>query len=108
MDHVELFLLAVGALAVTAVSRRLGWPVPLVLVATGLLVSFVPGVPRFEVDPELLLEFVLPPLLYSSALSSSYQDFRASLRPIVRLGVLLVVVSALAVAVVACGRKSAG
>ncbi|GAA2727592.1 cation:proton antiporter [Cellulomonas aerilata] len=101
MDHVELFLLATGALAVTAVCRRWGLPVPLVLVAVGLLVSFVPGVPRYEVDPELLLEFVLPPLLYSSALSSSYQDFRASLRPIARLGVLLVLVSAVAVAVVA-------
>jgi CPA1 family monovalent cation:H+ antiporter len=101
MDQVELFLLAVGALVVTAVSRRMGWPVPLVLVAVGLLVSFVPGVPRYEVEPELLLDVVLPPLLYSSALSSSYQDFRASLRPIVRLGVLLVLVSALAVALVA-------
>jgi Na+/H+ antiporter len=101
MDHVDLFLLAVGALVVNPGSRRLGWPVPLVLVAVGLLVSFVPGVPRYEVDPDLLLDVVLPPLLYSSALSSSYQDFRASLRPIARLGVLLVLVSAVAVAAVA-------
>jgi len=101
MDHVTLFLLIVGALVVIALCRRRGWPSPLVLVAVGLLASFVPGVPRYEVDPELLLEFVLPPLLYSSALSSSYQDFRAALNPITRMGVALVLVSAAAVATVA-------
>ena len=60
--------------------------------------SFVPGVPRYEIEPEILLEFVLPPLLYSAALSSSYRDFRSSLNSITRLGVGLVLVSAFAVA----------
>ncbi|WP_029291003.1 sodium:proton antiporter [Cellulomonas sp. HZM] len=100
MHHVEVFLLVVGAVLVAAVCRRRGWAAPLVVVAVALAVSFVPGVPRFEVDPELLLEFVLPPLLYSAALSSSYRDFRTSLNAITRLGVGLVLVSALVVAVV--------
>lgn len=101
MHHVEVFLLIAGAVAVTAFCRRRGLPAPLVLVALGLVVSLVPGVPRYEVDPELILEFVLPPLLYSAALSSSYQDFRRSLNSITRLGVGLVLVSAFAVAWVA-------
>ena len=100
MHHVEVFVLAAAAVIVAAVCRRRGWPAPLVVVAVALLVSLVPGVPRYEVNPDLLLEFVLPPLLYSAALSSSYRDFRASLNSITRLGVGLVVVTALAVAAV--------
>ncbi len=101
MHHVEVFLLIAGAVAVTAVCRRRGLPAPLVLVALGLVVSLIPGVPRYEVDSELILEFVLPPLLYSAALSSSYQDFRRSVNSITRLGVGLVLATALAVAWVA-------
>ena len=100
MQHVHVFLLVAGAVAVTAVCRRRGWPAPLVLVAVAIVVSFVPGVPRFEIDSHVLLEFVLPPLLYSAALSSSYRDFRSSLNSITRLGVGLVLVSAVAVALV--------
>ncbi|WP_456786990.1 cation:proton antiporter [Cellulomonas sp. P5_C5] len=100
MHSVEVFLLVAGAVAVTAVCRRRGWPAPLVLVAAAIVVSFVPAIPRFEIEPEILLDFVLPPLLYSAALSSSYRDFRTSLNSITRLGVGLVVVSAAAVALV--------
>jgi CPA1 family monovalent cation:H+ antiporter len=97
---VEVFLLVAGSVLVAAACRRRGWPAPLVIVAIALVVSFVPGVPRYEVDSKVLLEFVLPPLLYSAALSSSYRDFRASLNSITRLGVGLVLVSAVAVALV--------
>ena len=100
MHSVEVFLLVAGAVAVTAVCRRRGWPAPLVLVAAAIVVSVVPGIPRFEIEPEILLDFVLPPLLYSAALSSSYRDFRTSLNSITRLGVGLVLVSAVAVALV--------
>ncbi|MDM7830871.1 cation:proton antiporter [Cellulomonas edaphi] len=100
MHHIEVFLLVAGAVLVAAASRRRGWPAPLVVAGVALVVSFVPWVPRFEIDSDVLLEFVLPPLLYSAALSSSYRDFRASLNSITRLGVGLVLVSALAVAAV--------
>ncbi|MBT0992731.1 sodium:proton antiporter [Cellulomonas sp. DKR-3] len=98
MDHVEVFLLVIGAVLVGAACRRRGWPAPLVVVGVAILVSLIPAVPRYEVDSELLLEFVLPPLLYSAALASSYRDFRASLNSITRLGVGLVLASALVVA----------
>ena len=100
MHHVDVFLLVAGSVLVAAACRRRGWPAPLVVVGTALVVSLLPWIPRFEVNPDLLLEIVLPPLLYSAALSSSYRDFRASLNSITRLGVGLVFVSALAVAAV--------
>jgi Na+/H+ antiporter len=61
------------------------------------VVSFLPGVPEADVDGELLLAVVLPPLLYSSALGVSYSGFRALLHPIVQLGVGLVFVTAIVV-----------
>ena len=101
MSEAAFFVLVAGAVAVTAVARRYGWPAHLLVLATGLAVSFVPAVPRIDVNPHLLLGLVLPPLLYSASLTSSYQDFRASLNSITRLGVGLVLVTAAAVAVVA-------
>ncbi|MEV7973181.1 Na+/H+ antiporter [Cellulomonas sp. NPDC089187] len=101
MDRAQIFALIAGAVVVTAVCRRRGWSAPLVLVAAGLVVSYIPGVPEYDIDPQLILEFVLPPLLFSAARSSSYQDMRRSLNSIVRLGVGLVLVSAVAVALVA-------
>lgn len=97
----QILLLLVGALAVTTVARRKDWPAPPLVVAVGLAVSFIPGVPRFQINSQLLLSVVLPPLLYSATLESSLQDFRRNLFPIVSLGVGLVLASTIVVAVVA-------
>lgn len=63
---------------------------------TGVIDSFLPWAPRVEVDPEIILSGVLPPLLYSSAVSMPSMDFRR----ISALSVILVVLSAVAVGVV--------
>ena len=42
----RLILLVLGALAVTAVSRRLRLPAPLTLVVAGLAISAIPGCPE--------------------------------------------------------------
>ncbi|MFS8098280.1 Na+/H+ antiporter [Lentzea alba] len=97
----ELLLLLLGALVVTAIARRLNWSAPLVLVAVGLVVSFIPGVPEFELDPHLILVLVLPPLLYSAALDSSYLNIRANLRPIGLLAVGLVLFTTFVVGITA-------
>ncbi|KOV75531.1 sodium:proton exchanger [Nocardia sp. NRRL S-836] len=97
----ELLLLLLGALVVTSIARRLNWSAPLVLVAVGLVVSFIPGVPEFELDPHLILLVVLPPLLYSAALDSSYLNIRANLRPIGLLAVGLVLFTTFVVGVTA-------
>ncbi|MGQ0840339.1 Na+/H+ antiporter [Actinokineospora sp.] len=97
----ELLLLLAGSLAVTAFAKRLDWPAPLLLVAVGLAASFIPGMPEFRLDPELVLVLVLAPLLYSAALDSSYLDIKANLRPIGLLAVGLVLFTTAVVGVVA-------
>ncbi|MFD0201786.1 MULTISPECIES: Na+/H+ antiporter [Saccharothrix] len=101
MHGPELLLVLVGALLVTAAAKRLNWSPPLVLVGVGLAVSFIPGLPEFALDPELILVLVLAPLLYSAALDSSYHNIRANLRPIGLLAVGLVLATTVSVGWVA-------
>src|SRR5438046_409789 len=92
-----------GSVTVAGFARRRGWPAPLVVVLVGLLVSVVPGVPHVEIDPDLVLDVFLPPLLYSAAQESSYLSIRRNLRPIALLSVGLVLFTAAVVAVAAWG-----
>ncbi|MFD9096351.1 Na+/H+ antiporter [Streptomyces collinus] len=87
MDVMPLLLLVAGSAAVAAAARRGPVPAPLLLVGVGLAVSYVPGVPDYELDPEVVLPLLLPPLLYTSATDSSYLDLRAQLRPVALLSV---------------------
>lgn len=51
-------------------------------------------------QPEVFLTIILPPLLYTAALKVPVVDFRRNLRVIGYLSVVLVAVSAFAVAIV--------
>ncbi|MGW6655581.1 Na+/H+ antiporter [Rhodococcus sp. NPDC055024] len=91
----------VAALLVAAVARRFGLSSPLILVLVGLIACQIPGVPELELDPDLVLFVVLPPLLYSAALDSSYLALRSNLRPIGFLAVGLPLATTAAVGFVA-------
>lgn len=100
MEFLPLIALLAGSVAITAVARRKGWPAPLLVTAVALGVSSLPGVPDFEIDPEIILTLVLPPLLYSSSLEVSFQSFSRSRKHIYRLGIGLVLVTAAVVGLV--------
>ncbi|MGW2401668.1 cation:proton antiporter [Kitasatospora sp. NPDC001664] len=85
----------ISIVAVSAASRRIGVAAPLSLVVVGTALSFLPAVPHVEVEPDLVLTVVLPPLLYASAVHMPAVDFRRDLKAILRLAVLLVVVTTL-------------
>jgi Na+/H+ antiporter len=101
MEALQLIGLLAGSLAVSAVARRSGISPPLLLVVVGLVLSYVPGIPDYELDPDLILLFVLPPLLYSAALNSSYLRIRDNILPISSLAVGLVLATTAGVGVVA-------
>src|SRR5213082_215364 len=65
-----LFIVAFGALA-----RKLKTPYPIVLVVSGLLLSFVPGIPKITLNPDVVFFIILPPLLYSAAWLTSWREF---------------------------------
>lgn len=86
-----LALLAIAA--ATAIGPRLGVAAPLLLVLVGLAVSLLPFIPPFEIDPEWILAGVLPPLLYSAAVSMPTMEFRRDFAAISGLSVVLVVLT---------------
>ena len=69
-----LLLVLVAGFAVMA--HRLKVPYPIVLVLAGLGISFIPHIPRVPLDPNIVFVIFLPPLLYASAWSMSWREFR--------------------------------
>ena len=94
----DLLIVAVaGLLAIagaTQLSDRVKVAPALLLLGLGIVVGFLPVVPAIEIEPEIILEGVLPPLLYATAVSISTINFRRELAPVAVLAVLLVAVSA--------------
>ncbi|WP_369375417.1 cation:proton antiporter [Promicromonospora sp. Populi] len=86
----------VAIAAATVAGPRLGIAAPLVLVGIGVAASFLPVFESTHIEPEWILEGVLPPLLYSAAVSMPAMNFRREFGAISGLSVLLVVGSALA------------
>jgi monovalent cation/hydrogen antiporter len=85
-----LVAMAVAVLAFTALAGWLDVPAPLMLIAVGVVASFLPGVPEIHLEPEIVLFGMLPPLLYATAIQSSLVDFNANRRPILLLSIGLV------------------
>ncbi|MET7471885.1 Na+/H+ antiporter [Micromonospora sp. NPDC005686] len=95
-----LFVLAAVAvvIAVRWVAARSGLPAAALLPLIGIAYALLPG-PNVDLDPDLVLMVVLPPLLYSAALDSSLLDIRRNLRIVVSLSVVLVLLTGLLVGV---------
>jgi CPA1 family monovalent cation:H+ antiporter len=88
----------IATVAVTGLAGRVGVSAPIVLVVVGAVVSFIPGVPSIEVEPDLILYGLLPPLLFAAAIRTSFADVRAR-----RDGILLLSVGLVAFTVVTVG-----
>ena len=55
--------IAAATAAIAAAARHLNWPGPVLLVLAGLAVALAPGLPRVELDPDLVLLVFLPPVM---------------------------------------------
>ena len=98
----ELILALLGAaLLLSLVAGRLGFPPAAALVLGGMALAVVPGLPAFDLDPDLIMVLFLPPLLLESAYFTVWRDFRASLGPILSLSLGAVLFTTLVVGLVA-------
>ncbi len=99
MEDIAL-VLAVIVLVIVAVTRfasRVGVASPILLVVIGAAVGYVPGAPELVLHPHWILFIILPPLLYSAAITVPAHDFRRNFGAISALAVVLVIVSAVVV-----------
>src|SRR5215467_5196001 len=88
--EILLLTLLVFVVLFAALARKLSTPYPIVLVVAGLSLSFIPGIPRIALNPEVVFLAVLPPLLYAGAWVTSWRDFKANLLSILLLAFGLV------------------
>lgn len=102
MSAVALILTLLAATAaLNLAAQRLNIPHPVLLVLGGVALALAPGVPHARLDPEIVFLVFVPPLLYRTAITTSWRDFRDNLRTILLLAVGLVIATMGIVAAVA-------
>lgn len=100
MHELLPFMLALVVLIVLIemLADKLRIAYPVLLVVAGLLISFVPGLPRVQIDPDMIFFIFLPPLLFEASWSISFKEMKKWWRIITSFAFLVVFFSALAVA----------
>lgn len=88
-----LAFIVIGGASV--VGPRVGLAAPLILVGIGIVASLLPSAHGVEVDPEIILQGILPLLLYASAVSMPAMSFRRDFGAISGLSVVLVIITSL-------------
>jgi CPA1 family monovalent cation:H+ antiporter len=103
LSEIQIFIAAllVSVALLNAVANWCRIPYPIVLVVGGLFLGLIPGIPRIEIDPDLILLIFLPPLLYSNAFFADLQALRTDARTITLLSVGLVLATTVGVGVLA-------
>jgi monovalent cation/hydrogen antiporter len=96
--EIVFLLLMLFVAGFTALAHKLKTPYPIVLVIAGLLLSLIPGIPRFTLNPDVAFLLVLPPLLFAGAWLTSWRDFVYNLVSISFLAFGLVTFTVVAVA----------
>jgi monovalent cation/hydrogen antiporter len=100
MKNFEIIVLVFAILiALLAIADRLKLPSPILLVAAGLTLGFIPSMPSFILNPEVVFLLFLPPVLYDAASHTSWHDFKSEIRPISTLAIALVFFTTMAVAI---------
>src|SRR5436190_348115 len=78
----EIFLILLAVLAGAALlAKRLNVAPAVMLLMTGVGLAVVPGLPRLELEPDIVLLIVLPPLIYSASVAMSWREFKLHLQP---------------------------
>jgi monovalent cation/hydrogen antiporter len=99
VEETELILICLVAVALLAiVARKIRVPYPILLTIGGVVLALIPGLPAIHLEPKLVFNLFLPPLLYPAAIFTSWRDFRANLRSILPMAILLVLLTMAATA----------
>ena len=98
-EHALLLLLLIAGLSV--VGRWLPWPQLVTYLFGGVGAAYLPGFPRFDLDPGFFFLCFLPPLLFSDGWLMPLRELFRAKRPVLMLAIGLVTFTTLAVGLVA-------
>ena len=100
---IPIFLAMIFAAAL--ISSRTNVPHTIVLVGFGIVISFlsfagveIVNIQHFRIDPNLLIDFVIPPLIFEAMMNVDYKQFKA-----VRVSALLLATVGVVLATLAGG-----
>ncbi|MFT4147555.1 MAG: sodium:proton antiporter [Micrococcaceae bacterium] len=93
MSVALLLATIIGSLLITMLTHRWRVHSGIITLLLAAALSFLPLHQHIEVEPHIILGIVMPPLLYSAALSFSISTFFKNIRPIIGMGVVLVLVT---------------
>ena len=79
------------------IAPKVGVASPLILLGVGLAIGFLPQVGAIEIEPHIVLEMILPPLLFSAAVRMPTMDFRREMQAVAMLAIPLVLISSFAI-----------
>jgi CPA1 family monovalent cation:H+ antiporter len=97
----ELILICLVAIALLALAaRKIRVPYPILLTLGGVTLALIPGLPQIRLEPQLVFDLFLPPLIFPAAVFTSWRDFRSNLRPILLLAIVLVLLTMSSIAFV--------
>jgi monovalent cation/hydrogen antiporter len=99
MDYISLVILLLAVVtALAQVTDRIRVPYVVMLVLAGILIGLMPGLPTVTLNPDIVFLVFLPPVLYAAAWTTSWPDFKQSIRPISLLAVGAVLFTTILVA----------
>jgi CPA1 family monovalent cation:H+ antiporter len=93
-----ILALLLGATILSVVARRANIPYPTLLAVGGASIALLPGAPRLDLPPDLILALFVAPVLLDAAYDTSLRDLRQNWRPVLSLVLVAVGLTTIAVA----------
>jgi Na+/H+ antiporter len=97
---IQYTCLLIVILFVVMLAQKIKIAYPILLVVTGLILGFVPGLQGIEIQPDMIFVIILPPLLYEAAWNTSWKDFWKWRRIISTFAFLVVILTSFVIAMV--------
>jgi monovalent cation/hydrogen antiporter len=102
MTNIGIIILLLAVVtALAQVTDKVRIPYPILLVLAGIAIGVIPGLPVLTLDPDVVFLIFLPPVLYAAAWTTSWPDFKQSIRPISLLAIGCVLFTTVIVAIAA-------
>lgn len=94
---VVIFIMAI-MIGLSALADKIRLSYPVLLITAGIAIGFIPGMPKMELDAEVIFLIFLPPLLYDAAFNISFKEFKTNFNTIITLAIGLVFITAVGIA----------
>lgn len=102
MQNYGFILLILGVMiGLSALAQKARVPLPVILITAGIVLGFIPSVPKAQLEPDVIFLLFLPPLLFDAAFNIEAKEFRENINTIGTLAISLVFVTTAGIAVAA-------